>query len=232
MATHSSILAWRIPWTEEPGRVLPMGSQTVGHNWETSHSFICYPDMKARPGYYKKRYSQTNKSYKDMMQKSLAKHRDTSFHCTLPYCTSLMICFYKLKVCGNPAWSNAMGINFPTAFSHFVFLCQFSSVQSFSRVRLFATPWIAARQASLSITNSWSLLKFMSIESCHTVVILTIFQSLSFFIKHFIYYICSFITFVLCIFIKYVHWYLSWYLWSVISTTTKRLQFTEGSDHG
>ena len=42
---------------------------------------------------------------------------------------------------------------------------QFSSVQSLSRVQLFSTPWTAARQASLSITNSRSLLKFMSIES-------------------------------------------------------------------
>ena len=41
----------------------------------------------------------------------------------------------------------------------------FSSVQSLSHVRLFETPWIAARQASLSITNSWSSLKLMSIES-------------------------------------------------------------------
>ena len=41
----------------------------------------------------------------------------------------------------------------------------FSSVQSLSRVRLFATPWIAARQASLSITISWSSLKLTSIES-------------------------------------------------------------------
>ena len=41
----------------------------------------------------------------------------------------------------------------------------FSSVQSLSHVQLFATPWIAACQASLSITNSWSLLKLMSIES-------------------------------------------------------------------
>ena len=41
---------------------------------------------------------------------------------------------------------------------------QFSSVQPLSHVRLFATPWIRARQASLSITNSWSLLKLMSIE--------------------------------------------------------------------
>ena len=42
---------------------------------------------------------------------------------------------------------------------------QFSSVQSLSHVWLFATPWTAAHQASLSITNSWNLLKFMSIES-------------------------------------------------------------------
>ena len=42
---------------------------------------------------------------------------------------------------------------------------QFSSVQSFSRVRLFAMPWTAAGQVSLSITNSWSLLTLMSIES-------------------------------------------------------------------
>ena len=39
------------------------------------------------------------------------------------------------------------------------------SVQVLSHVRLFATPWTAARQASLSITSSWSLLKLMSIES-------------------------------------------------------------------
>ena len=42
---------------------------------------------------------------------------------------------------------------------------QFSSVQSLSRVRLFATPWTTARQASLSITNSWSPPKPISIES-------------------------------------------------------------------
>ena len=41
---------------------------------------------------------------------------------------------------------------------------QFSLVQSLSCVRLFVTPWTAACQASLSITNSWSLLKLMSIE--------------------------------------------------------------------
>ena len=42
---------------------------------------------------------------------------------------------------------------------------QFSSVQSLSHVQFFVTPWTAACQASLSITNSWRLLKLMSIES-------------------------------------------------------------------
>ena len=36
MATHSSILAWKIPWTEEPGGLQSMGSQWVGHDWATS----------------------------------------------------------------------------------------------------------------------------------------------------------------------------------------------------
>ena len=58
---------------------------------------------------------------------------------------------------------------------------QFSSVHSFSHVRLFATPWIAACQAFLSITNSQSSLKLMSIESvmpsshlvlCHPLLLL------------------------------------------------------------
>ena len=44
-------------------------------------------------------------------------------------------------------------------------MLQFSSVQLLNHVRLFATPWTAARQASRPITNSWSFLKLMSIES-------------------------------------------------------------------
>ena len=36
MATHSSILVWRIPWTEDPGGLQSMGSQRVGHNWVTN----------------------------------------------------------------------------------------------------------------------------------------------------------------------------------------------------
>ena len=65
---------------------------------------------------------------------------------------------------------------------------RFSSVQSLSRVQLFATPWTAVRQASLSITNSWSLPKLTSIESvmpsnhlilCHPLLLLpSIFPSI------------------------------------------------------
>ena len=39
MATHSSTIAWKIPWTEEPGRLQSMGSQRIGHNRATSLSF-------------------------------------------------------------------------------------------------------------------------------------------------------------------------------------------------
>ena len=84
MTTHSSIPAWRIPWTEEPGRLQSMASQRVGHDW---------------------------------------------------------------------------------AINTFTHVYSISSVQLLSSVRLFATPWTAACQDSLSITNFQSLLKLMSIKS-------------------------------------------------------------------
>ena len=40
ITTHSSILAWKIPWMGEPGRLQSMGSQRVGHNWATSFHFV------------------------------------------------------------------------------------------------------------------------------------------------------------------------------------------------
>jgi len=82
--TRSRVLAWEIPWTEEPGGLQTMGLKRVGYNLATKPSSYFY---------------------------------------------------------------------------------QFSSVQSLSRVRLFATPWTTARQASLSITNSRSSLRLTSIES-------------------------------------------------------------------
>ena len=82
MAIQSSVLAWRIPGTGDPGGLPSMGSRTVGHDWSNLAAAAAY-----------------------------------------------------------------------------------SLVQSLSRVQLSATPWTAACQASLSITNSQNLLKPMSIES-------------------------------------------------------------------
>ena len=42
MPPHSSTLAWKIPWTKEPGRLQSMGSQRVGHNWVTSLSLFTF----------------------------------------------------------------------------------------------------------------------------------------------------------------------------------------------
>ena len=47
MATHSTILVWRIPWTEEPGRLHSMGLQRVGHDWAT-FTFTFGPEMHGR----------------------------------------------------------------------------------------------------------------------------------------------------------------------------------------
>ena len=124
MATHSSVLAWKIPWTGEPGRPQSMGSQRVRHDWATSLECFQYCE------YYE---------FSD--------------------------CIYT--------WCIGMEFNFPVGHSfsvsftgeqHHTMLSQFSSVQSLSRVQLFVTPWIAARQASLSITNSRSSLRLTSIE--------------------------------------------------------------------
>ena len=42
MAPHSSTLAWKIPWTEEPGRLQSMGSLRIGHDWATSLSLFTF----------------------------------------------------------------------------------------------------------------------------------------------------------------------------------------------
>ena len=74
-----------------------------------------------------------------------------------------------------------------------LFQVQLSSVQSLSHVWLFATPWTAVRQVSLSITNTWSLIKLMSIESvmsynhlipCHPLLLLpSVFNNIRVFSK-------------------------------------------------
>ena len=48
VASHSSTLAWKIPWTEEPGRLQSMGSQRVGHDWATSLSLFTFTHWRRK----------------------------------------------------------------------------------------------------------------------------------------------------------------------------------------
>ena len=52
MASHSSILDWKIPWMEEPGRLQYMGSLRVGHDWATSLSLSCIGEGNGNPLHY------------------------------------------------------------------------------------------------------------------------------------------------------------------------------------
>ena len=77
------------------------------------------------------------------------------------------VCMYKHKQSQKEKWHMGEILFFQLTLNmkSQLQIHQFSSVQLLSRVQLFATPWIAAHQASLSITNSRSLLKLVSIES-------------------------------------------------------------------
>ena len=119
MATQSSVLAWRIPYTEEPDRLQYMGSQS--RTWLSTRTYL----------------RQSHSLYLSRLViciwcRHIASHRKFLY---LYYMVSLWVC---------------LGL--------------FSSVQSLSQVRLFTTPWTTAWQASLSITNSWSSPRLMSIE--------------------------------------------------------------------
>ena len=129
---------------------------------------------------------------------------DWLWHSTWDREATEMECFPKrmLRIC--QLWSTSGFLSWPSVSQS---VSQFSRS---SRVRLFATPWIAARQASLSITNSWSLLKLMSIESvmpsshlilCHPLLLppiplsIRVFSSLQFTRKCFVSLLLTFSCF-------------------------------------
>ena len=88
---------------------------------------------------------------------------NTFYHFWLPFCFLVCLCWN----CRRTLWYiDGRGICLGNSTLPIqIYSVEFSSVQSLSRVRLFATPWIAARQASLSITISLSSPKLTSIES-------------------------------------------------------------------
>ena len=69
MATHSNILAWKIPWIEEPGRLQPMGSQRVGHNWAADLSYLIWN----LEGWYWWIYSQSSNGDADIENRLMDK---------------------------------------------------------------------------------------------------------------------------------------------------------------
>ena len=88
MAIHSSILAWRIPWTEEPGGLQSMGSQRVGHDWVTKHSTACIcslplePPSPPPPGYYRVR-SEFCEPHSKFLLAIYLTYSNVCFHLTL-----------------------------------------------------------------------------------------------------------------------------------------------------
>ena len=107
----------------------------------------------------------------------------SSYKDTNPIMGFTLLTSFKPKYFPKAPLSNIITLRFRTLSYEFRggYTQSISSVQSLSHVRLFATPWIAACQASLSITNSQSLLKLISIESvmpssplilCHPLLLL------------------------------------------------------------
>ena len=140
----------------------------VGHNWGTSLSLFKQTNTLFCPGSFMR------------LGHNLSLTQDLTFP-VLSWCQTLPLHHCYLDQEDGKTQSSDL----PAAPS------SVSSVQSFSPVQLFVTPWTAARQASLSITNSQSLLKLMSVESvmpsnhlilCHPLLLLpSIFPSIKVF---------------------------------------------------
>ena len=134
MAPHSSTLAWRIPWTEEPGRLQSMGSLSRTRLSDFTFTFHFHT-----------------------LEKEMATHSS--------------VLAWRIPGMGEPGGLPSMGSHrvrhdwSDLAAAAAAAVYSISSVQSLSHVCLFATPWTAARQASLFMTNSQSLLTLTSVDA-------------------------------------------------------------------
>ena len=136
MATLSSILAWRIPWTKEPGRLQSMGSQRVGHDWAThTHVLSVRNSLQIQLHGRLGAKGQNNICHANINQKKPS-HRSGRVYINTNKINLTAECYQQLHGC-------SVTKSCPTL----------------------ATPWTAECQAPLSSTISWSLLKFMSIKS-------------------------------------------------------------------
>ena len=125
METHSSILAWEIPWTEEPGGLQPTGSQRVGHDWVTKPPPQLMSGLKTTDIYF----MEAGRS-KVKMRAGLV-----SFEASL----------FGLQTAALPTDCLPSLLVDVLIFSYCVY------AKLLSHVRLFGTPWTVARQAPLSM---------------------------------------------------------------------------------
>ena len=104
MATHSSILAWRIPWTEEPGRLQAIGSQRVGHDWATNALALCH-------------YNYSLKTFEKNQVLNITEtfcQRSQCFVCMLPYFGTELHTLKEIKclfVSESYAWYTGMHLH-------------------------------------------------------------------------------------------------------------------------
>ena len=155
MATHSSTLAWKIPWTEEPGGLQPMGSLRFGHNWATSLSLFTFMHWRRKwqpppvflPGESQGQGAWWAAIYGVAQSRTRLKWLSSS--------SSLNQWYLMLSLTLECTWMpDCVSIFIIWKSSFHKSLC---SVQSLSHVWLFATSWTEACHISLSLTISQSL---------------------------------------------------------------------------
>ena len=174
MATHSSTLAWKISWTEEPGRLQSMESQRVRHKWVTSLSFLsfnlCLFDFLSYFFFFfsinywlLKTYQLSLEYFFHFSQKLISSihvtlapliWQDIHININLRYHTASQHYIY---------YSVYIYTHTHTDLTLYIYIYQFSSVTQSCPTLWDPTP--PAHQTSLSTTNSRSLLELIPIES-------------------------------------------------------------------
>ena len=133
MATHSSILAWGIPWTEEPGGLQSMGSQRVRHNWATE---LNWTELSRRTTYHEKEGPVLCKLFFFFLEKSILKYGVRNVYCYPLLVLSLTSMSHHIPICN--CWICSSHINrswnkfFPASGPLHLLLCHLPTCFPFS----------------------------------------------------------------------------------------------------
>ena len=171
-ATHSSILAWKSPWTEKPGGLQFMGLQRIGHDWARTWAHINTHQELFFP-FYRWRNWGSSARQSDLLEETQQKNQNKAL---------------TKQVTGSQLFQHYAHTHTHTHTHTHKSEVSVAVVQSLSHIQLFKTLWTAACQASLSFTISQSLLRFMSTELViltnhlllchHLILLLLIFHSI------------------------------------------------------